>query len=65
MHTTYSNNGAHTPALVTGLERGAHRVDVADALKREVSAAVGELDEYLRSRAPVRVDGGGGGKRGQ
>lgn len=37
----------HTPALVAGLEGGAHDVDVTSAVKGVVETAVGHLDEVI------------------
>src|SRR3546814_3577220 len=42
------------PAAVRAFERGAHHLDVADALERVVHAPAGHLDDHLLDR-PVMV----------
>jgi hypothetical protein len=45
------------PALVAGLEGGAHDVDVAGAVKGVVAAAVGHLDELLLDALVAELGG--------
>src|SRR5579863_3762945 len=42
-----TDDNRFTPSLVTTLQRRAHHVDIADALEREVDAAVGHVDYDL------------------
>jgi hypothetical protein len=45
------------PALVAGLERGAHNVDVTRAVESVVAAAVGHLDELLLDALVAELGG--------
>lgn len=42
-----ADDNGFSPALVAGLERGAHHVDVASAVEGVVAAAIGHFDELL------------------
>lgn len=60
-----TNNDALTPALVAGLEGGAHDADVASTVKGVVATSVSHLDELLNDGLVlevVRVDKVGGAK---
>ena len=46
----HADHRAFAPALMAGLERRAHQLDIAHGLKRLVEPAVRHLDEHLMDR---------------
>lgn len=44
-----TNNGAHTPTLVTSLESVSHHANVTGSVEGEVEAAVGLLNEVINN----------------
>ena len=45
---TNTNDAALAPALVTALERLSHRVDIANALEREINTAISDFHQMRR-----------------
>lgn len=44
-----TNDGAHTPTLVTSLESVSHHANVTSSVEGEVKTAVGLLDEVINN----------------